>query len=93
MNIDLKCSSCNKAAEWILIDSVPYELLFEPLCEEHFREIREMEGEMNLDFVIVDETSISTLIYKANEKWKFLNDQNRRLLKLYEEAKKEEAEE
>lgn len=86
---EMKCSNCDKKAEWLLIDSIPYELLFEPLCNEHFQELREMEGEMNLDFEYIENLSLGDVLKKANEKWRYMQGKYRNLLKLYDELKSE----
>lgn len=83
----MKCSSCIKEAKWLLIDSVPYKFLFEPLCEEHFQELREMEGEMNLDFEYIKNLSLEDVIKKANEKWRYMQGKYKNLLKLYDALK------
>jgi len=85
----MKCHECNKEAKWIVIDQPPYEELFIPLCEEHFQALREMEGELNIDFELIDNLSLEEVVAKSNEKWKYINKKYSKLLKLYSEMKEE----
>lgn len=84
----MKCHECNQKARWVVIDQSPYEDLFLPLCEEHFEELRGMEGEMNLDFELLDDVSdYEGLLDKANEKWRWMNKRYQNLLNLYSDLK------
>jgi len=79
---------CGKEAKWIIIDQIPYDELFLPLCDLHFQELAHMEGEMNLDFELIDNLSLEDIIIKANEKWKYMNEKHRNLLVEYSTLKK-----
>lgn len=81
----MKCLECDKEAVWLVIDQQPYEELFIPLCEEHFQELREMEGEMNIDFFLIENLSLGEVISQANDKWKWTSKRYSKLLKLYSE--------
>jgi len=83
----MKCSNCDRESKWLLVDSIPYDLLFEPLCEQHFQEIRGMEGEMNLDFHLIANITVDDVIGIANEKWKYMKKKYSNLLKLHSALK------
>lgn len=84
----MKCHECEKEAVWLVEDLAPYDDLFFALCEEHFQELREMEGEMNLDFSLIANLTLDEIIKKANGKWKYLSIKYSQTLKLYSEANK-----
>jgi hypothetical protein len=83
----MKCKECEHEAKWLIEDLAPYDDLFLPLCEEDFQELREMEGEMNLDFDLIEGLSLEDLVIKANEKWKYMSKKYSNLLKLYSDLK------
>jgi hypothetical protein len=83
----MKCKECDQEAEWLVIDLTPFEELFLPLCENHFQKLKEMEGELNLDFYFIKNLSLESIIAEANEKWKYLNQKYLNLLKRYEKMK------
>jgi len=87
----MKCKECDREAKWLIVDLSPYEL-FVSLCEEHFQELREMEGEVNLDFELIANLSLEDVVSKSNEKWRYMNKRYSNLLKLYSELKKKDAE-
>lgn len=70
----MKCQDCERPARWIITQLAPYadKFLFYPVCEEHFQEIREMEGEMNLDFDLIDNLTVEEVINTANKEWAFI---------------------
>jgi hypothetical protein len=84
----MKCSNCDEEAIWLLVDSIPYTLLFEPMCDKHFHELCHMEGEMNLDFKLIKNITIEDLVKISNEKWTFMKKKYTNVLKLYGELKK-----
>jgi hypothetical protein len=83
----MKCHECDQEATWIVTDQSPYEDLFLPLCEEHFQELRGMEGEMNLDFDLIANLSLEDIVTKTNEKWKYMNSKYRNVLDRYSKLK------
>jgi len=87
----MKCKECDREAKWLIVDLPPYDDLFLPLCEEHFQELREMEGEMNLDFELIANLSLEDIVTKSNEKWKYMNKRYSNLLNLYSKLEEKEA--
>lgn len=84
----MKCKECKQVAKWLIIDQLPYDELFLPLCEEHFQQLREMEGEMNLDFEYIENLDIEEVMVKANEKWLYLTQKYKNTLNLYSQSKR-----
>lgn len=87
MKFLIKCHECNQEAKWLVEDQMPYDELFLPLCEEHFQELVQMEGEMNLDFNLIDNLGLDDLITKSNEKWKYMNQKYRNVLSEWSKLK------
>jgi hypothetical protein len=85
----MKCKECDKEAKWLVIDFDAFDELFTPLCEEHFQQILQMEGEVNLDFDLIDNLTIEEVMSMANEKWKYLSHKYSNLLKLYSKKENE----
>ena len=88
----MKCKECadkgtEREAEWLVIDQIPYEDLFLPLCGECFHELKEMEGEMNLDFELIENMDLEDIVRRVNEKWKFLVQKYKNTLQLVKEQK------
>jgi hypothetical protein len=83
----LKCKDCDAKASWLLIDFEGFSELFTPLCEEHYQQLVKMEGEVNLDFGIIENLTLEDIIAKANEKWKYLSEKYSILLKQRSELK------
>lgn len=67
-NNNLKCE-CGKPAVWLIIDCPMADTFFTPVCEEHFQELKDTEGEMNLDFELklISLLTLDDVIKKANE--------------------------
>ncbi len=87
----MKCHDCNLEAKWIVEDQPPYEEYFLPLCEEHFQEIMQMEGEMNLTFDLIDNLDLEDMIIKANKQNRFWQKRYENLLKEYSGLKKKDS--
>lgn len=83
----MNCHECNREAKWLVIDQLPNEDLFLPLCDGCFQELKEMEGEMNLDFEYIPNVSLCDVLSMANEKWKYLNQKYSKILKEWEPKK------
>lgn len=85
---EINCSECDKKAVWVIIDEIPFEVLFNPFCEEHFQELKEMKGEMNLDFEYIEDLDLFEVFRIANKKWNYMKKKYYNLLKLYAELKR-----
>lgn len=83
----MKCKECDREAKWLVIDQMPYDELFLPLCEEHFQELKGMEGELNLEFDFIELLTLDEVVSKANEKWKHMNQKYKNLLEEYSTLK------
>ena len=65
----MNCQECierkekPRRAEWMLWDEVLGRLL--PLCQQHWQEYRDMEGELNLAFYAISD--VDSWVRKANE--------------------------
>jgi hypothetical protein len=84
----MKCKECDKEAEWLVTDFDAFDELFMPLCEEHLDQLLRMEGEINVDFNMIDNLTVGEVIAMANEKWKCLRGKYLDLLKIYSEIVK-----
>ncbi len=84
----MKCHDCKEEAKWIIFEAAPYDVFFMPVCEEHFQENIELEGEMNLEFELIANMSLDDVILKANRRimsWEKRYDQ---MLAEYQVARK-----
>jgi hypothetical protein len=88
----MNCNECDKPANWLVIDlsgSDKYLLL---LCEEHFQEVKEMEGEMNLDFEYLEKNftvwQVEQIIEKVNRHNQTWEKRYQNLMAEYSAAKK-----
>jgi hypothetical protein len=78
----MKCKECSREAEWLVVDFDAFDELFTPLCDEHLRQICELEGEVNLEFSLIDNLTMKEVIDMANSKWKYLKGKYLNLLKI-----------
>ena len=60
---------------------------FTPLCVEHFHETVQMEGEMNLDFDLIESLTIEEIIEKANKHNEFWEKRYHNLIQEYSDLK------
>ena len=84
----MNCHYCGKEAKWIIFDAAPYDVFFMPVCEAHFQENIELEGEMNLEFELIANMTLDAAILKANRRimsWEKRYDQ---MLAEYQVARK-----
>ena len=63
----ITCHECGREAKWLVEDLPGINEYFVPLCEEHFQDTVQMEGEMNLTFELIDNLDKEDLITKANK--------------------------
>jgi hypothetical protein len=73
-------------AEWMLWDDALKQL--RPLCQNHFDEYVDLEGELNLDFYWIEQTD--EWLKKANDELKLAEKRYMALLEEYSSLKKKE---
>jgi hypothetical protein len=87
----IMCHECDQDAKWIVEDLPGQDEYFLPLCEEHFQETVQMEGEINLDFQRIEDLTLKDVIGKANAHNKFWHKRYENLLKEFSALKKSQS--
>lgn len=82
----MNCHDCDKQAVWLVIDQTGFDAYLLPLCDEHFEELKDMEGEINMDFEYFEDCLSE---YQLTEIIKKVNRHNQTWEKRYENIMKE----